>query len=237
MSLSPFEGTTSPLFGLLLTLAAYRLALWMQRRTGWRLAQPVLLGTLLVVGGLWLADVEYAAYRDASSPLWWLLGPATVALAVPLHLNLKRIRTLFWPLLAAIGTGSATSLVLTLLLAHLLGADTALLISLAPKSVTSPIAISLADSLGGWPALTAVFVMITGVAGAMLGPALLRLAGVERCAARGVALGLNAHAVGTAQALQESEECGAFAALAMGLSGAITALLLPLLIGSLTGAG
>ncbi|MDR5866746.1 LrgB family protein [Halomonas koreensis] len=234
-------GTRHPLFGLLLTLGAYRLALWWQRRSGWCIAQPVLTGTLLVVAALYATGLEYDHYRQTSGPLWLLLGPATVALAVPLYLNLGRIRRRLWPLLITIGVGATANVLLVVLLASRLGAETPLLIALAPKSVTSPIAISLAEGLGGSAALAAVFVMLTGVAGALLAPLLLRMARVESPAARGVALGLNAHAVGTSQALQESREAGGFAALAMSLTGAITALLLPLggpwLLGRLSGAG
>ncbi|WP_431483657.1 LrgB family protein [Pseudomonas solani] len=220
-----------PLFHLALTLGAYQLALLLFEKTRSVLAQPVLVGTLLVVAALLASGIDYATYRSASSMLWLLLGPATVALAVPLYLNLPRIRQLFWPVLIALAVGGTVTLALTLLLAHLLGAGHAMLMTLAPKSVTSPIAILVAEQLGGSASLAAVFVMITGVLGAALGPALLRLARVTHPAARGLALGLTAHAVGTAQALQENSETGAFAALAMSLAGVATAVLLPVLLG------
>ncbi|GAC1032307.1 LrgB family protein [Pseudomonas sp. No.21] len=220
-----------PLFHLALTLGAYQLALLLFEKTRSVLAQPVLVATLLVVAALLACGIDYATYRSASSMLWLLLGPATVALAVPLYLNLPRIRQLFWPVLIALGVGGTVTLALTLLLAHLLGAGHVMLMTLAPKSVTSPIAILVAEQLGGSASLAAVFVMITGVLGAALGPALLRLARVTHPAARGLALGLSAHAVGTAQALQENSETGAFAALAMSLAGVATAVLLPVLLG------
>ncbi|WCD81815.1 LrgB family protein [Pseudomonas sp. TUM22785] len=220
-----------PLFHLALTLGAYQLALLLFEKTRSVLAQPVLVGTLLVVAALLACGIDYATYRSASSMLWLLLGPATVALAVPLYLNLPRIRQLFWPVLIALAVGGMVTLALTLLLAHLLGAGHAMLMTLAPKSVTSPIAILVAEQLGGSASLAAVFVMITGVLGAALGPALLRMARVTHPAARGLALGLTAHAVGTAQALQENSETGAFAALAMSLAGVATAVLLPVMLG------
>ncbi|MGA4632918.1 LrgB family protein [Pseudomonas solani] len=220
-----------PLFHLALTLGAYQLALLLFEKTRSVLAQPVLVGTLLVVAALLACGIDYATYRSASSMLWLLLGPATVALAVPLYLNLPRIRQLFWPVLIALAVGGTVTLALTLLLAHLLGAGHAMLMTLAPKSVTSPIAILVAEQLGGSASLAAVFVMITGVLGAALGPALLRMARVTHPAARGLALGLTAHAVGTAQALQENSETGAFAALAMSLAGVATAVLLPVMLG------
>lgn len=220
-----------PLFVVALTLLAYQLALVVQRRSGWLLAQPVLVATLLLVAALPACGIDYSRYRQDSALLWLLLGPATVALAVPLHANLARIRRLFWPVSIALLVGGGVTLALTLGLARLFGAGHTVLMSLAPKSVTSPIAIALAERLGGIPALTAVFVMITGVLGAALGPRLLDLARVRDPAARGLALGLAAHAIGTAQALQEGPQAGGFAALAMGLGGALSALLLPLLAG------
>lgn len=220
-----------PLFVLGLTLLAYQLALELYQRSRWLLAQPVLVATLLLVGALWACGIGYPRYRQESSLLWLLLGPATVALAVPLQQNLPRIRQLFWPVSIALLVGGAVTVALTLGLAALFGADREMLMSLAPKSVTSPIAIALAEQMGGIPALTAVFVMITGVLGAVLGPLLLDRAGVTSPAARGLSLGLSAHAIGTAQALQEHPEAGGFAALAMSLAGAFSALALPLLLG------
>jgi predicted murein hydrolase (TIGR00659 family) len=219
-----------PLFVLGLTLLAYQLALELYQRSRWLLAQPVLVATLLLVAVLWACGIDYPRYRQESSMLWLLLGPATVALAVPLHSNLPRIRQLFWPVTIALLVGGTVTVALTLGIAALLGADQQMLMSLAPKSVTSPIAITLAEQLGGIPALTAVFVMLTGVLGAVLGPFLLDRAGVTSPAARGLSLGLSAHAIGTAQALQEHPEAGGFAALAMSLAGAATAILLPMLM-------
>jgi predicted murein hydrolase (TIGR00659 family) len=219
-----------PLFVVGLTLLAYQLALELSQRSRWLLAQPVLVATLLLVSVLWACGIGYPHYRQESSMLWLLLGPATVALAVPLQQNLPRIRQLFWPVTVALLVGGSVTLALTLGIAVLLGADLAVLMSLAPKSVTSPIAIALAEEMGGIPALTAVFVMITGVLGAVMGPLLLDLAGVTSPAARGLSLGLSAHAIGTAQALQENQEAGGFAALAMSLAGAASAIALPVLL-------
>lgn len=219
-----------PLFVVGLTLLAFQLALELYQRSRWVLAQPVLVATLLLVAVLWACGIDYPRYRQESSMLWLLLGPATVALAVPLQLNLPRIRELFWPVSIALLVGGTVTVLLTLGIASLLGAGQEMLMTLAPKSVTSPIAITLAEQMGGTPALTAVFVMITGVLGAVMGPLLLDLVGVKSSAARGLSLGLSAHAIGTAQALQENQEAGGFAALAMSLAGAATAIALPMLL-------
>jgi predicted murein hydrolase (TIGR00659 family) len=219
-----------PLFGVGITLAVFQLAYAAYEKTRWVFLQPVLVSMTLIVGILLLCGIDYDEYRISAQWLTLLLGPATVALAVPLYLNLRRIRELFGPIVITLLVAGVFATALGMALAWLFGADRMILMTLAPKSVTSPIAMLVAEQIGGVVALAAVFVMITGVLGAILGPELLRRFGVQHPAARGIALGLTAHAVGTAQALQESEECGAFAALAMSLMGVMTAVLLPLVV-------
>ncbi|MGG2399703.1 LrgB family protein [Pseudomonas sp. SH1-B] len=222
--------THHPLFAIALTLAAFLIAVWLYRRSGWLVLQPVLVSVTLIVGTLWLCGVDYATYRAGAEPVAWLLGPATVALAVPLQHNIQRIRQLFWPIMITLCAGGALSVGLTLLIGWALGADWSVVMSLAPKFVTMPIAMPVAEQIGGVASLAAVMVMLTGVIGTALGPLLLRWAGVDHPAARGLSYGINAHAIGTAHALQEGEECGAFAALGMSLLGIMTAVLLPLLL-------
>ncbi|KIH81586.1 LrgB family protein [Pseudomonas batumici] len=219
-----------PLFGIGITLGAYQLVLAGFEKTRWIFLQPVLASMALVVGILLLCDLSYAEYRRSTEILGILLGPATVALAVPLYLNLRRIRQLFWPIFTTLVVGGVLATGLGVLLGWLFGADHMILMTMAPKSVTSPIAMLVAEQIGGVAALAAVFVLITGVIGAIAGPWLLTRLGVQSPEARGMALGMTAHAVGTSVALQESEECGAFAALAMSLMGVATAVLLPLAV-------
>lgn len=222
--------THHPLFGIGITLGAYQLAMAAYERTRWVFLQPVLVSMLTVIGILLLSGLSFAEYKNSVAALTLLLGPATVALAVPLYLNLRRIRQLFWPIILTLALAGTLATVLGVGLAWLFGAERIMLMSMAPKSVTSPIAMLVADQIGGIAALAAVFVMITGVIGAIVGPSILRLCQVRHPAALGMALGITAHAVGTARALQEGDECGAFAALAMSLMGVVTAVLLPLAI-------
>lgn len=219
-----------PLFGIAITLGAYQLALAAYERTRLVFLQPVLISMLVLIGVLTACGVSYVEYRKSTEILSVLLGPATVALAVPLYLNLRRIRQLLWPTLTTLVVGGVFATGLCLLLGVWFGADHMILMTMAPKSVTSPIAMLVAEQIGGVAALAAVFVLITGVLGAIFGPGLLTLARVDNPAARGMALGLTAHAVGTSIALQEGEECGAFAALGMSLMGVATALFLPLAV-------
>ncbi|MBI6729111.1 LrgB family protein [Pseudomonas amygdali] len=217
-----------PLFGIAITLGAYQLAMAVYGRTRWLFLQPVLVSMVVVISVVLFCDLEYTEYRKSTEILSTLLGPATVALAVPLYLNMRRIRQLFWPVLTTLVVGGVFATGLCVGFGVLFGADHMILMTMAPKSVTSPIAMLVAEQIGGVAALAAVFVLITGVFGAIFGPGLLSLAGVDNPAARGMALGLTAHAVGTSVALQEGEESGAFAALAMSLMGVATALFLPL---------
>lgn len=219
------------LFSVALTLIAFQLALALYRRSGWLVLQPVMVGMLLVVGTLYLCGIDYPSYRADASMIAVLVGPATVALAVPLYRHIRRIQQLFWPILITLVSGGVLGVVLTLAIARALGADLPVLMSLSPKAATMPIAMLVAEQLGGLASLAAVFVMLTGVIGTALGPLLLGWAGVDHPAARGLSYGINAHAIGTARALEESDECGAFAALGMSLLGILIALFLPLTLG------
>lgn len=219
-----------PLFGIGLTLAAYQLAMALYERTRLVFLQPVLLSMLLVVGALVACGLSYAEYRQGTEILATLLGPATVALAVPLYLNLRRIRQLLWPTLATLLVGGVVATASGVWLGWCFGIDAKTLVTMAPKSATSPIAMLVADQLGGVPALAAVFVLTTGVLGGIFGPGILGLLKVRAPEARGMALGLTSHAVGTSVALQEGEACGGFAALGMSLMGVSTAVFLPLAV-------
>ena len=219
-----------PLFGVGITLGAYQLAIAAYEKTRWVFLQPVLVSMLAVIGTLLACGLSFADYQASATALTLFLGPTTVALAVPLFLNLRRIRQLFWPTLITLLLAGVFATALGVSLAWAFGAEQIMLMSMAPKSVTSPIAMLVANQIGGIAALAAVFVMITGIIGAIVGPSLLKRFGVHHPAALGMALGLTAHAVGTARALQEGEECGAFSALAMSLMGVFTAVLLPLVI-------
>ncbi|MGE8362884.1 LrgB family protein [Pseudomonas sp.] len=220
--------THHPLFGVGVTLGAYQLSIAAYEKTRWVFLQPVLLSMVIVISVLLLCGLGFEEYKTSAEALTLFLGPATVALAVPLFLNLRRIRQLFWPIVLTLLVAGTVATLLGVAFAWWFGAEDFMLLSMAPKSVTSPIAMLVASQIGGIAALAAVFVMITGVVGAILGPSLLRLCGIRHHAAMGMALGMTAHAVGTARAMQESEECGAFAALSMSLMGMVTAVLLPL---------
>jgi predicted murein hydrolase (TIGR00659 family) len=184
---------------------------------------------LVVVGALALTGTDYDTYFEGAQFVHFLLGPATVALAVPLYRQIARLRRSALAVTAGIVTGSLAASASAVAIAWSLGAGRDALIALAPKSVTAPVAMGIAEQLGGLPSLTAVLVILTGILGAMLGPVVLTLVGVRDWAARGLAMGTAGHGIATARAIQVNEVAGAFSGLAMGLNALATAVLLPLL--------
>lgn len=220
----------TPLLGLTLTLASYTAGSWLHRRSGSRaIVNPVLLAVVLTSTVLAVTGVDYRTYFEGAQFVHFLLGPATVALAVPLYRQLPQIRRLALPLLAAVGVGSLTAIATAVAIPALLGAGDQTLVSLAPKSATAPVAMGVSEQLGGAPSLTAVFAILTGITGAVCGGAVLDLVRVRGQQARGLAVGVVAHGIGTAREIQVHPTSGAFAGLGLALNAVTTALLVPLL--------
>lgn len=223
---------TSPLLWLTATLLAYQGAHWLYRRANYHpLANPVAIAAAALVILLRSTGTTYQTYFNGAQFVHFLLGPATVALAIPLYQHLARVKRMLLPLLAALVAGSATAAFSAYQIAHWLGGSREVALSLAPKSATMPIAMGVAEKLGGVPSLTAVFVMFTGILGAVLGKWLLDVLRCKDESIQGFAIGLTSHGIGTARAFQMSEMAGAFSGLAMGLNGLMTALLVPMIIG------
>lgn len=222
--------SASPLLGLTITLVAYQGAYWLYRRSGFNpLVNPVAIAIAALVLALRVTDTPYAQYFEGAQFVHFLLGPATVALAVPLYAQWHRLRAAWRPLLAALFTGSLVAIGSALALGRLLGVSDTTLYALAPKSVTAPIAMGIAEKIGGIPSLTAVLVILTGISGAALAKWVLDALRIGDHAVRGFAVGVASHGIGTARAFQVSEQAGAFAGLGMGLNGVLTAAMLPLL--------
>jgi len=220
----------TPLLGLTITLGAYLIGQGIYRRA--RLhpaANPVLIAVLMLVGLLSLTGTPYATYFQGAQFVHFLLGPATVALAIPLYRVLREVRRTALGLSAAILAGSLTAAVSAVVIAWMAGASRETMLSLAPKSVTTPIAMGVSEAIGGLPSLTAVLVILTGILGAMAATVTLNLLGIRDWRVRGTAIGVASHGIGTARALSVNPVAGAFAGLAMGLNGLATAILLPLL--------
>ena len=221
----------STLLHLNLTLLAYLGGVAVYRRCGQTpLLNPVLLAVTALVLLLLATGTPYARYFAGAQFIHFLLGPATVALAVPLFQHFDRVRRQLVPILGALLAGSLTAIASAMGLVWLLGGDRLLVLSVAPKSVTTPVAMGIAEKIGGLPSLTAVLVILTGITGAVTGPLLLGWLRIGDDSVSGFALGVASHGIGTARAFQISPLAGAFSGLAMGLNALLTALLVPLLV-------
>lgn len=220
----------SPLLWLLLTLGAYLAALRLQQRLGgspW--ANPVLLAVALLVAVLVGTDTPYPRYFEGAQFIHFLLGTATVALAVPLRRQWPAVRERLGPALLTLLAGNLCGALLVVAVLRAWGAPVVLLASAMPRGVTAPVAMAVAQRLGGLPALTAVLVIASGVLGALVATPLLNLLRISDWPSRGLAVGMAAHGIGTARAFQVNAVAGTFAGMAMACSTVITATLVPLL--------
>lgn len=222
--------TASPLFGITLTLAAYAVGRWAHRRTGNAVLQPVLVAIVLVGAVLLVADVPYRDYLAGGSFVSFWLGPATVALALPLHHEWHLVRRAALPVLTGVVAGAVVSICSAVLVTRIAGGSRALQLTMAPKAATTPVSIAISDQIGGIPALTAALTIIAGITGAVVGPWLLDRLRIRDPRARGIALGAASHGIGTSRALHESRTEGAFSALSMALTALATSVLVPVVL-------
>ncbi len=223
--------SASPLLGLTITMVVYCLAYQLYvfaKMTP--LLNPVIItiGTLITI--LLLTNTSYEAYFEGGQFVHFLLGPATVALAVPLYQQFSKLKKVWLPVTLALVSGVTIAALSSVFIARLFGASLQTQLSLAPKSVTAPVAMGVSEKIGGLPSLTAVLVVVTGIVGALFGTKILALLGVRDDSIKGIAMGVTAHGIGTARAFQVSPEMGAFSGLAMALSAFATAVILPSLI-------
>lgn len=219
------------LFWLALTVGVYWLSDRAYRLSGsFALLNPVLVSISILVLLLGVTHTPYNTYFEGAQFIHFLLGPATVALAVPLVRQVGELKKLWLPICVALVVGSLTAIGSAFAIGWCLGLNHETLLSLLPKSVTTPIAMGVSSEVGGLASLTAVLVICTGIIGAVIGLPLLRLLRLRNPVAAGFAMGLSAHGIGTARALEHSERAGAYSGLALGLNGALTAMLVPLLV-------
>ena len=221
----------SPLLWLAMTLLAYAIADRMSLAANRHpLVNPVLVAVMALSAMLWASGTPYATYFEGAQFVHFLLGPATVALAIPLHRNWPVVRKAIVPILAALGAGTLTAVISAVGIAWAFGAPYEVLASLAPKSVTAAIAMGISEGLGGNPSLTAALVITTGVLGAIMVTPMMNAMGLTDYRARGFAAGVASHGIGTARAFQVDPVAGTFAGIALGLNGLITALIVPALM-------
>lgn len=220
----------TPLFGIGLTLAVYALAQKIYVRTGSIFFNPTAISIAAIIVFLLVLRIPHEAYAVGGRHVLFLLGPSVVALALPLYTRRQEILARKKPILLGVTAGAVASILSASGLAWLLGGSREVILSLAPKSVTTPIAIGIVEKIGGLPPLTAALVVLTGCLGAICGPEFCRLIGVRDPTAMGLAVGTAAHGIGTARMLEVDRLGGAVAGLAIGLNGLITAFILPFIV-------
>jgi predicted murein hydrolase (TIGR00659 family) len=220
-----------PILWLTLTIGAYAAGVTLQRLCGRHPAlNPTLIAIAIVATALLLLHADYPSYFVAAQPIHLLLGPAVVALAVPLYRHITLVRERAALLAAALLVGSVTAIVGSVIAGSLLGLPRADLLSLAPKSATTAVSMAIAGKIGGIPAVTAVLTILTGISGAVAAPFLLNALRIQDPVARGFGMGLASHGIATARAFQEGDTAGTFSGLAMALNAVATSILAPLLV-------
>ena len=222
--------SSEPLLWLTATLVAYVIGDALFQASGKRpVVNPVLIAVVLLAAALTVTGTNYETYFDGAKFVHFMLGPATVCLAVPLYLNLRLVGKSVVPMLVALVLGSTTAICTAMGTAYALGVRGEVLLSLAPKSVTAPVAMGISENIGGSPTLTAVMVIITGIVGAIACTPLLNFLNIKDYRARGFAVGISSHGIGTARAFQVNETAGAFSSIGMCANALATSILVPIM--------
>lgn len=214
----------SPLFGVVLSIFAFEIGVWINKKTGWAAANPLLIAILLVVAFLSAFQIPLEAYQNGGDFISLFLAPATASLAISIYNQISLLKKNLLPVLIGCAAGSITSMGSVYLLCKLFRLDERLTAALLPKSVTTPIAIEIAAQNGGLVPVTVAMVVLTGILGAVAAPALIRLFRVKNPVEAGLAIGTSSHAVGTSRALEIGEAEGAMSSIAIGVSGLLTVL-------------
>ena len=216
------ELLASPFFGIALSIVAFSIGVWIQKKTGLVICNPLIIAIVLVSGVLLLFQIPYESYNEGGSIINMFLAPATSCLAVSVYTRLELLKKNWLPILAGCVAGSLASMGSVFLLCRLFGLDEAMTYSLLPKSVTTPIAVGIAESHGGISSITVAAVILTGIMGSILAPFLIRIFRVKDSMTAGLAIGACSHAVGTSKAIEIGETEGAMSGLAIGICGIVT---------------
>ncbi|MCI9609481.1 MAG: LrgB family protein [Oscillibacter sp.] len=222
--------TQGAAWGVLLTLGAFALGTFLQKKTGRAWCNPLLLGSVFVILFLRLSGISCPDYQASAGPVSWLLLPATISLAAPLYEQWEALRKNAAAILTGIAAGVAVSVGAILILAWAFHLDRAAAVSLLPKSVTTAIGADVSGELGGIPTLTTAVIILTGIFGNLTAPAICKLFRITEPAAKGVGIGSAAHAIGTARALEIGPVEGAMSSLSIAVAGILTALFCPLAV-------
>ena len=225
-----FDFFATPLFGILISIAAYLAGKKLQQKTGLSFLPPVLIAYILIIMVLVIFRIPVEKYDVGGAMIDFFLAPVTIVLAVPLYRQLQLVKKGFVALVVGVVTGVVACFAVVYLSVRLFSLDNELLLSLLPKSITTPMALAVSESLGGIKGITALSVVLSGVIGAALGPLVFKLFGIESRPAKGIGLGCSAHALGTTRALELGEIEGAFSGASLFLTGVLTVILIPVII-------
>lgn len=222
---------STPLTWLIITLASFKIGIIIYEKFNKHtLLQPIIIAYVILLSLIIYTNTSFEEYFKSVEIIHFFLGPATVALALPLYKNLKYIKSLFIPIVLTLFIAGVFSIVIAVSLLWIFGAELPTILSMTTKSITAPIAIITSEQIGAIPSLAVGFVLITGIIGALFGTIVFKFIKIKHDTSKGFALGLVSHGIGTARAIEISEKAAAFSALAMGLSGIFTAIFLPMII-------
>ena len=218
------------MFGIILTIIAFEIGIFINNK--WRnpLLNPILIATVLIIGFLTVTGIEYETYKVGGDYISFFLGPVTVLLAVPLYKQIQSLKRYWFPILAGITVGSATSVICVIACAKMFNLSKTLMLSLTPKSITIPMGSVFSEQIGGIPSITIVSIVITGITGAVTAPLVCRYFRIKNPVAQGVAIGTASHALGTTKAMEIGETQGAMSSLSIGIAGVITVFITPALL-------
>jgi len=219
----------SEIFDLALVVGTYIAATLLYKKTHLSLLHPLLTSIFVIIVILEILDIEYESFQQGSHLIHFMLGPSVVALGYVLFEQMKYLKGNVVSILTSVFVGAIVGIISVIAIGKLMGADQSLIATLQPKSVTTPIAMGISEKNGGIPSLTAVIVVAVGIFGSIVGPAVMKVLGIESRIAKGLALGASSHGVGTAAAIQLGAVEGALSGLAIGLMGIMTAILVPVI--------
>ncbi|NLY86372.1 MAG: LrgB family protein [Tissierellia bacterium] len=224
------EFLDTPIFGLLLSILAFEVGLFINKKTKLPILNPLIIGIGLIIGFLLAFDIDYEVYNKGGSVISFFLGPATVSLAIPLYKQIEKLKENGVPVIVGILAGCIVAVGIVIYLGKIFGLDEVLILSLAPKSATAAISSEISKQIGGLPSLTVAVTVLTGITGNVLGPYICKLFKIKDEVAVGIGMGTASHAIGTAKAMELGEVQGAMSSLAISVTALLTVFIAPLLV-------
>lgn len=218
------------IFGVILTILFFNIGIYIQKKTNKPIFNPLLIAILGIILFLSITKIPYESYKLGGDRINFFLGPVTIVLAVPLYKQFDLFKKYLLEILIGISCGVVVSFISIKLIGHFTNADVDIINSLIPKSITTPMGISLTKTLNGVEAITVVSIILTGILGAIISPIIFKIGKINNPVAKGISLGTSAHALGTTKALEMGEVEGAMSGLSIGISGIITVILIPIII-------